>query len=308
MPTISSRVSQNAINRPEDVAILQKSLSLLKNKKSAAYYTGLLDGRFGAITDAAIQAFQAENRITMEKAGEANPGGQTIRSVTQKLESSSGTNSADFYTGFEDAIVFVEQKGNLNIAVFDISPTNLPRNAAPIVDEQLGAVIGYQLQYQGFTTTFDLEGHQVSVEEQGLETPIISPIDLISFGGVLAVSVRKLLEIGFGRAISKTGAKSASGALSKSGLTTLQSKFRSAVGKELRFTKSTQKHMANQNRYVPVHILKLAIRNGKRAPDPKGTKGAFMYKIPMKRGTKSYTLEVVIREKDRTVLHFKYYQ
>ena len=64
--------------------------------------------------------------------------------------------------------------------------------------------------------------------------------------------------------------------------------------------------MAAPGRRVPHHILKLAIKHGKRTPDPQGAAGAFMYKIPMIRNGKEYTLEVLLREADNTVLHFLY--
>ncbi len=64
--------------------------------------------------------------------------------------------------------------------------------------------------------------------------------------------------------------------------------------------------MADPARRVPHHILKLAIRFGTRTPDPQGVVGAFRYVIPMVRNGRQYTLEVVLREADKTVLHFLY--
>jgi hypothetical protein len=64
--------------------------------------------------------------------------------------------------------------------------------------------------------------------------------------------------------------------------------------------------MADAARRVPQHILKLALRFGTRSPDPQGVTGAFSYVIPMIRNGKVYTLEVVIREADNTILHFLY--
>jgi hypothetical protein len=64
--------------------------------------------------------------------------------------------------------------------------------------------------------------------------------------------------------------------------------------------------MATSGRYVPIHILHLAIKYGKRAVDPKGVQGAFLYTIKMLKNGTEYTLEVVVREADWTILHFLY--
>ena len=73
--------------------------------------------------------------------------------------------------------------------------------------------------------------------------------------------------------------------------------------------------MANPGRMVPVHILHLAIKFGRRGPDPQKVAGVFRYEVPMirlvKRGSvyvrETKTLEVVVRESDWTILHFMYF-
>jgi hypothetical protein len=64
--------------------------------------------------------------------------------------------------------------------------------------------------------------------------------------------------------------------------------------------------MMNPGRYVPIPILRLAIRNGKAFLDPQGVVGAVKYVAPLWRNGVKYTLEVVVRVKDSTVLHFLY--
>jgi hypothetical protein len=88
----------------------------------------------------------------------------------------------------------------------------------------------------------------------------------------------------------------------------LRASMRRLLPLELNFTKTTLAHMATKGRHVPVSILKLAIRYGKRAPDPDGVPGAFQYTIPMMRNGVEYTLKVVLREADKTVLHFHYFR
>ena len=64
--------------------------------------------------------------------------------------------------------------------------------------------------------------------------------------------------------------------------------------------------MAVKGRHVPLHILHLALKYGQRRVDPQGVKGAFLYTAKMFRNGKQYTLEVVVRERDWTILHFLY--
>ena len=82
--------------------------------------------------------------------------------------------------------------------------------------------------------------------------------------------------------------------------------FKGLSVRALKFTATTAAHMATKGRYVPVHILHLAIKYGKRSADPQKIKGAFLYTTKMLRNGKEYVLEVVVRESDWTILHFLY--
>ncbi len=80
--------------------------------------------------------------------------------------------------------------------------------------------------------------------------------------------------------------------------------FKGLALRSLKFTATSAAHMVIKGRHVPIHILHLALKYGKRIPDPQGVKGAFLYTAKMWRNGKRYTLEVVVREKDWTILHF----
>lgn len=64
--------------------------------------------------------------------------------------------------------------------------------------------------------------------------------------------------------------------------------------------------MKDPTRFVPVHILRLAILHGKRAPDPRGKLGYFMYTINVKFRGKPYQLEVLLHEREYSIAHFLY--
>jgi len=82
--------------------------------------------------------------------------------------------------------------------------------------------------------------------------------------------------------------------------------FKGLSIKSLRFTATTAARMTAKGRHVPLHILHLAIKYGKRGADPEGVRGAFLYTARMLRNGKPYKLEVVVRESDWTILHFLY--
>jgi hypothetical protein len=78
--------------------------------------------------------------------------------------------------------------------------------------------------------------------------------------------------------------------------------------------------MLNPARYVPIHIQRLAIKYGKRTPDPGKSAGSFRYEAPMTRLVErrtakgeiqyiktEYKIEVVVRESDWTIFHFQYF-
>jgi hypothetical protein len=84
----------------------------------------------------------------------------------------------------------------------------------------------------------------------------------------------------------------------------MRTTFRGITVGSLKFTATTAARMATPGRFVPVHILHLAIKFGKRTADPQGIKGAFLYTTRMLKNGREYTLEVVLRESDQTILHF----
>jgi len=82
-------------------------------------------------------------------------------------------------------------------------------------------------------------------------------------------------------------------------------------------TETAAKHMYEPSRYVPLQIQERAIRYGKRMPDPREGKGMFryetdIYKLRYDKQSREYVyqkykFEVVVRESDWTISHFKYF-
>lgn len=195
--------------------------------------------------------------------------------------------------------------------VFDIRPPGVPARAVPVMDDDIGAIVGYRDEpVTGVYKFYDLNGDMVGMSEKGLETPLFDPLDLIFFAGGILRSLGKGVVFGTVRTVPKVAATKAamlaSGALARTLVGAMRTTFKGLSVGALKFTATTATRMATKGRYVPMHILHLGLKYGKRVPDPQGVKGAFLYTTKMLRNGKEYTLEIVVREADWTVLHFLY--
>lgn len=116
----------------------------------------------------------------------------------------------------------------------------------------------------------------------------------------------------------ETGARTAiSAKISQSTVSFLRVRLKIGLhARNLKMTETAAKHMYEPGRYVPLQIQERAIRYGKRTVDPRKGKEMFryetrMFKLRFNKQTmdyeyKEYTLEVVVRESDWTISHFKY--
>lgn len=217
------------------------------------------------------------------------------------------------YTGLEAPVPSRTVQRPIISSYFQVSKVATPIGAIPIVDDDRDMVIGYRRVVQGNTWICDLEEHLVSIREPGLGTPLIDPLDAIFIIGAIGrIAARGALRAGLNVARDMAG-ETAARALGSTPVMTLRFTFRRLVQGELKFTRTTAARMADPLRYVPLDILKLAVRYGVRDTDPKGVAGLFRYTIPMLKASKRfggppsrYVLHVVVREKDWTIMHFHY--
>lgn len=196
---------------------------------------------------------------------------------------------------------------------FELRPSHLPRNAKPVTDETSGMCIGYTVaQAPGLWQIYDVQGHFVRLEEAPLETPLIDPTDIALF----AFGVFRILRTG--RVLFESGARTAITArISQGTISLLRGRLKIGLhARNLKMTETAARHMLEPSRYVPLQIQERAIRFGKRMADPRKGEGMFRYetrmfklcfnKQTMEYEYKQYTLEVVVRESDWTISHFKY--
>ncbi len=219
------------------------------------------------------------------------------------------------YSGTEAGQPLSSSRPSTTDAAFAVVIPSLPHGARPIIDDQSGACVGFI--HEGAKNVwhiFDISGQYVGIEEAPLEAPIIDPYDLILIGPAAV----KFMRNGFSAATRLATGRAATSATSKitaKTLPLLRNRLQGFPAKRLQFTETTAKHMTNPGRFVPIHIIHLAIKHGKRIPDPQKVAGVFRYEIQMsrfvKRGTvfvrEQKTLEVIVRESDWTILHFMYY-
>jgi hypothetical protein len=213
-----------------------------------------------------------------------------------------------------------------------ILPPGVRPGSVPVYDDESRAVIAFR--YGGsYWEVYDLDGRVIEVGERGLEQPLIDPIDILAGGvaglgrglfgaGARAAARGTAARVGAevaeeaGVVAARGGLRAAASLLTREALAAARAAWRAIRFRgPLNFTETTARHMAESGRFVPVHILRLAIRYGSRSADPQGVAGAFRYVIPMFRGVRDaagkwvyrqYTLEVVLREADQTILHYLY--
>jgi len=221
------------------------------------------------------------------------------------------TDTNNRYTGEEEAVDLNPQSGVSLNALFEFRSPRIPEKSVPIFDDTLNAVIGYCHQTSvGIYRLYSLEGDVVGMEEEGIKPPLVDPLDLIFFvGGIVRITSKGVLSL-FSKTSSKVMALGATKLLAQHLTGTIvgamRSVFRGLSVNSLKFTTITAARMAASGRHVPIHILQLALKYGKRAPDPQGVKGAFLYTTKVIKNGKRYALEIVVREKDWTILHFLY--
>ena len=219
------------------------------------------------------------------------------------------------YSGLEPGRPLGTISSNLHSTGFAVDIPTIPYGAHPIIDETNGECLGFTLEIATKVwRILDISGGPIGIEEAPLEEPLVAPYDLV----LLTPAGLKFVRAGLAP-IARLAAGQVSGSATARILgriiPALRGRLRALSVGRLQFTETSARHMANPGRFVPVHILHLAIKYGRRMPDPQQIAGVFRYEIRMSRFVRrgdtyvrvSKILEVVVRESDWTILHFMYY-
>ena len=223
--------------------------------------------------------------------------------------------NAALYSGLEPGRPLGHLPPNIGGAGFAVDISSIPYGSRPVIDQMSGEWVGFmQESAPKVWRIFDLSGSLIGIEESPLEEPLIAPYDLV----LVAPAALQIVRAGFAP-IARFAAGDVTGSATARivchMVPILRSRLRGLSARRLQFTETSARHMANPGRFVPVHILHLAIKYGRRLPDPQQIAGVFRYEIRMTRFARrgntyvrvSKTLEVVVRESDWTILHFMYY-
>jgi hypothetical protein len=175
---------------------------------------------------------------------------------------------------------------------FWVLPEGVREGSRPVFDdEDTNVVVAFRYSSGGYYEVYDLEGNFVESGEPGLETPLINPIDILA-GGLIGLgrgllwgggraAARGAAGRGAGAALGGAGLRAGVQILSQRAVTAVRGVYRAIRFRGLlNFTATTAARMADPARRVPHHILKLAIRFGRRSPDPQGVRGAFQSDLP----------------------------
>lgn len=107
---------------------------------------------------------------------------------------------------------------------------------------------------------YDLEGNYVGMEEVGLESPLLDPIDLIIlFGGLLrgvGKGIGSIAARATGRGSVVVGGRTLSSAVTGA----MRTNFRRLSSKSLQFTATTAARMATPGRHVPANSTACVVK------------------------------------------------
>lgn len=188
----------------------------------------------------------------------------------------------------------------VSAGLFEIRPRYLPRDARPILDEDLDCIIGYQRRFGLRSHLYDLNGAMFSVAEDFSPQPPPDKRDpLLVVGGLWRENVRGPTALG----LTGTGA-----AVAPAMLAQLRTRFANLGKSSLLYRDAAMTRMEDPQRFVPVHILRLAMRYGERIAPPSILKRAARYQVRMLIRRLPFILDVVTTHANTTIVDFEYWR
>ncbi|WP_454764356.1 hypothetical protein [Cupriavidus campinensis] len=184
-------------------------------------------------------------------------------------------------------------------ALFEIRPPRIPRDVRPVFDEDLDCIIGYQRGFGERYHLYDLNGDMMAIWEGMKDSlPAGKRDPLLVVGGLWAANVRGITAL----ALPGTGS-----AMAATTLALLRKRFSGLSPAPLLFTAAGHANMDDPKRFVPVHILRLAMRHGERIKPPPDLPGAARYLARMTIRRRPYMLDVVTANANATIVQFEYW-
>ncbi|WP_342052099.1 MULTISPECIES: hypothetical protein [unclassified Cupriavidus] len=182
---------------------------------------------------------------------------------------------------------------------FEVRPPRLPRDALPVYDDELGCMVGYLRAHARRVQLMNLDGDVIAVWACNafLPEPDIADTVLVT-GGLWTPRVRGMTPLGTIGSGAPVG-PDAVGALRRH--------FMAMAQEPLFFTEPAIARMQDRAHFVPVHILRLALRHGERLPPPAGLTGVARFSSLMWLRQVPHVLDVMTSADGLTVLRFEYW-
>ncbi|CAG2151382.1 hypothetical protein [Cupriavidus plantarum] len=183
--------------------------------------------------------------------------------------------------------------------IFEVRPRRLPCDALPVYDDELGCVVGYLRTHARRGQLMNLDGDVIAVWACNafLPEPDLRD-DVLVVGGLWTPRVRGMTPLG----IAGSGAPVMPNAVSM-----LRQHFMALAQEPLFYTEAALARMQELAHFVPVHILRLALRHGDRLAPPAGLAGVARYSSLMWLRRVPHVLDVATSADGLTILRFEYW-
>ncbi|CAG2137533.1 hypothetical protein [Cupriavidus numazuensis] len=180
---------------------------------------------------------------------------------------------------------------------FEIRPVRIPRDARPVYDEDFDCITGYHRHFGRTALTYDLLGGFVAIDEVGEAGLQQAGAPYLAIGALWQPGAAGVTRAGFHAEGAALGARTGA---------SLRERVIELSRLPLHFSMAALADMQQAERFVPLHILRLAMRCGCCEPstDHEDTATA-RYTAGITRKRVPALLELVVRVADRTILRIR---
>lgn len=180
---------------------------------------------------------------------------------------------------------------------FEVRPVHVPRDARPVYDEDLDCVTGYHRTFGRTALTYDLLGSFVTIDESRESSPNQAALPHLAIGTLWQPQARGMTRAGFHAEGAALDARTCG---------KLRERFIRLSRLPLHFSTEALADMQQAERFVPLHILRLAIRCGCREAPSGGDEAATVrYTAGITRKREPALLELAVRIADRVILRIR---
>ncbi|CAG2150090.1 hypothetical protein LMG31506_04174 [Cupriavidus yeoncheonensis] len=180
---------------------------------------------------------------------------------------------------------------------FEVRPARVPRDARPVYDEDIDCITGYHRIFGRTALTYDLLGSFVAIDESREARPTQAALPDLAIGALWQPEARGMTRAGFHAEGAALDARTCG---------KLRERFVRLSRLPLHFSMEALADMQQAERFVPLHILRLAIRCGCReAPEGDYEAATVRYTAGITRRRVPALLELTVRLADGVILRIR---